>query len=141
VTHSPDQVAALRDALDGLWVTEAGTDHAVRLDNILGRLDRAGLLAPVPRPYTCPGGLPDGWRTDFDPDCPRHGTPPATDDELRALLPAARAALGWAVGARTGVYHDDPAKTDRDGMLVNVIVAVLDEMRTPAEVKELRSGG
>ena len=33
----------LRAALDGLWVSEVGTGHAVPLDDILDRLDRAEL--------------------------------------------------------------------------------------------------
>ena len=85
---------------------------------------------------TCPGGFA-GWRRDFDPDCPVHGTPEPTDEEIAALLPVARQASRWEVGAR---HHlEAPGDEGRnDGMLINIIVAVLRELRTPAEVKELR---
>ncbi len=36
---------AMREALNGLWVTEADTGFAVALDDMLTRLDRAGLTA------------------------------------------------------------------------------------------------
>src|ERR1044071_7616103 len=39
---------ALREALDGLWLTETGTGFAVTLDDMLARLDKAGLTAVEP---------------------------------------------------------------------------------------------
>jgi hypothetical protein len=85
---------------------------------------------------TCPGG-PGGWLDDFDPDCPEHGTPEPTDAEVAALLPVARAASRWAVGAR---HHLEAAGDEGrdDGMLINIITAVLRELRTPTDVKALR---
>jgi hypothetical protein len=85
---------------------------------------------------TCPGGA-DGWASDFNPDCPDHGTPEPTDAEIGALLPVARAASRWAVGAR----HHLKAPGDEgrnDGTLINIITAVLRELRTPADVKALQ---
>jgi hypothetical protein len=85
---------------------------------------------------TCPGGA-DGWASDFNPDCPDHGTPEPADAEVEALLPVARAASRWAVGARH--YLEAPGDEGRnDGTLVNIITAVLRELRTPADVKALR---
>lgn len=118
-----------------------GAPGTFEVDAVISDADAAGMAAALTTPAcTCPGGLPDGWRTDFDPGCRRHGTPPVTDDELRALLPAARHAMRQAVGARTSVYHDDPAGTHLDGFLVNVITAVLNELRTPTEVRALDTG-
>jgi hypothetical protein len=88
------------------------------------------------QPCTCPGG-PDGWLDDYDPDCPDHGTVEATDAEIAALLPVAREASRYAVGARS--HLEAPGDEGRnDGMLINIIVAVLRELRTPDEVKALR---
>ncbi len=36
---------AMREALDGLWLTETATGYAVALDDMLARLDKAGLTA------------------------------------------------------------------------------------------------
>ena len=36
---------AMREALNGLWLTETGTGYAVALDDMLARLDKAGLTA------------------------------------------------------------------------------------------------
>jgi hypothetical protein len=49
VGYPAGQVEALRGALDGLWLCEAGTGFAVRLDAVLARLDRAGLLVTAAR--------------------------------------------------------------------------------------------
>jgi hypothetical protein len=39
---------AIREALDGLWLTETATGFAVGLDDMLARLDKAGLTAVEP---------------------------------------------------------------------------------------------
>ncbi len=42
---SDERRHALRDALDGLWLTETATGFAVALDDLLARLDKVGLTA------------------------------------------------------------------------------------------------
>jgi hypothetical protein len=109
---------------------ESGIEAAMatqEADHVAELVD-AAVAAANPRPVcTCAAA------DDVDPWCAYH-FPKIGDDDLRALLPAARSALTWAVGARTNVYHDDPARTRYDGMLVNVIVAVLTKLREPSDV-------
>lgn len=115
----------------------------------LAERERGGVLDPRDvltaagqRPdCTCPGG-PDGrWKTDFDPDCPRHGTTQVTRGELAELLPVARDATRWAKGA----WPDLSAPRNEqgpvpDGVLVNVLVNILDHLRTPGEVRDQTGG-
>lgn len=85
---------------------------------------------------TCPGG-DEGWLDDYDPGCPDHGTPEPTDEEIAALLPVAREACCWAIGARHHL-HALGDEGRNDGTLINIITAVLRELRTPDEVKARR---
>lgn len=56
MTETPDpRRERLREALDGLYLSEAGTGHAVRLDDVLGRLDAAGLTFPPGKDGRNPG--------------------------------------------------------------------------------------
>lgn len=80
--------------------------HRQRADQAEAERDRLAAeiarLTPATSDCICPGGLPNGWQHDFDPDCPRHGTPEPTDEDILALLPVAREATRWAVGAWWG---------------------------------------
>jgi hypothetical protein len=79
-------VPHLADAVDGLYADlRAANSRTIALGRQLVEVAQRN----APAACTCPGGLPDGWRSDFDPDCLRHGTPEATDDEIRTVASAA----------------------------------------------------
>lgn len=80
---------------------------------------------------TCPGGE-DNWHSDFDPECRQHATPPVTDRDVRYFLPAARAATTWEQGNHAALYARDKDATSYDGLLVNVIHAILNHVREPS---------
>lgn len=82
-----------------------------------------------PGECSCPGGAQ--WETDFDPECEQHGTPMVSDRDIALLLPAARKGASWAQGQHASLYAGDPDQTPDDGLLVNVLHALLDHLREP----------
>lgn len=70
---------------------------------------------------------------DWDPDCPRHGQAPINPAAMGELLGQAREATHWTMGAWVDVIEQAPGgRTHYDGMLANVIRAVLDRLDEPA---------
>lgn len=115
-----------------------------RLAAVVALAERGGVLDPRDvltaagrQPEcTCPGGPDGGWKTDFDTDCPRHTTTGVTQHELMTLLPVARDATRWEMGAWPDVCAPrDEQGPVPDALLVNVLVNVLGYLRTPAVVR------
>lgn len=77
---------------------------------------------------SCPGAADGGdWADDFDDRCPVHASGWADAEVLTALLGPAREATRWTMGAWAREIRQAPGeRTPYDGMLANVLRAVLD---------------
>lgn len=81
----------------------------------------------------CACEIAEDGQFDWDPDCGVHGSAPIETSVMAELLGQAREATMWTMGAWVDVIERAPGeRTHYDGLLANVLRAVLDFMDRPA---------